>query len=125
MGFQIPVLAVQHNTRKEDVAVATALVVFSQNLSGALFLSVAELIFSNRLRHFLSLYVPGVDTSSLTSSGASAADLRNSVPPKLLPSVKLAYSDSFDEVMYLATGAAAASLLFATGMGWVRTTKKT
>ncbi|KAI0015270.1 efflux pump [Xylariomycetidae sp. FL0641] len=125
LGFQIPILAVQNSTRKEDVSIATALVVFAQNLSGALFLSLDEVIFSSRLRHFLSTYVPGVDSSLLINAGASAAGLRDAVPPELLPSVRLAYSDTFDQVMYLGTGAAVAAFLFATGMGWNRISDKT
>ncbi len=110
----------QNNVSKEEVSVATALVVFSQNLGGAVFLSLAEVIFSNQLRHFLSIDAPGADVAAVIAAGASAADIRGAVPAELLPVVRLAYSDTFNHVMYLATGSACGAFLFATAMGWVR-----
>lgn len=120
LGFQIPILAVQNGVRREEVSVASALVVFSQNLGGAVFLSLAEVIFSNRLRHFLSVYAPGVNADALVAAGASATNIKDSLPADLLPAIRLAYSKTFDNVMYLGTGAAVAAFMFATGMGWVR-----
>ncbi|RYP01983.1 hypothetical protein DL765_010800 [Monosporascus sp. GIB2] len=120
LGFHIPILAVQNGVRKEEVSVATALVVFPQNLSGAIFLSLAQVIFSNQLRHFMSIHAQSADADALIAAGASAADVRGAVPVELLPAVRLAYSETFNHVMYLATGAACGAFLFATGMGWVR-----
>ncbi|GAM41194.1 hypothetical protein TCE0_041r14141 [Talaromyces pinophilus] len=125
LAFQIPLLAVQTNVSEEQLAVATALVVFSQNLSGAVFLSLAEVIFSNQLRHELTMNAPGVDTSAVISAGASASGVRNAVPASDLPGVILAYSRSFDHVMYLAMGSAIGAFLFATCMGWVPMKKET
>ncbi|KAK0624576.1 major facilitator superfamily domain-containing protein [Bombardia bombarda] len=120
LGIQMPILAVQNAVRKEEAPVASALVVFSQNLGGAVFLSIAEVIFSNRLRHFLSEYAPSADAAALVRAGASAADIKAAVPAELLPAVKLAYSNTFDQVMYLGTGAAGGAFLVAWGMAWVR-----
>ncbi len=120
LGFQIPILAVQNSVSKEEVSVATALVVFSQNLGGAVFLCIAEVIFSTQLRHFLSIDAHGADAAAVIAAGASAADVRGAVPAELLPAVRLAYSDAFNHVMYLATGSACGVFLFATAMGWVR-----
>lgn len=102
------------------MSVATALVVFSQNLGGSVFLSVAEVTFGHQLRHFLSIHAPNVDAEALIATGAAAADIRNAVPADVLPDVRMAYSDTFNNVMYLGTGAACGAFLFATGMGWVR-----
>jgi hypothetical protein len=120
MGFQMPILAAQNSARKGEVSVATALVVFSQNLSGPVFLSLAQVIFSNQLRHGLAIDAPGVNPEALIAAGASASDVRAAVPVALLPGVLLAYSKAFDHVMYLATGAACGTFLSAIGMGWVR-----
>lgn len=124
LGFQIPIIAVQNGVRKEDIAVASAMVVFSQNLSGAVFLSLAEVIFSSSLRQSLSIYAPSANASALIAAGASAADIKGSVPAELLPAVRMAYSDTFSHVMYLATGAACGAFLCAVGMGWVRVNKE-
>jgi hypothetical protein len=124
LGFQIPLLAVQTNVRKEELAVATALVVFSQNLSGAVFLSLAEVIFSSQLRHELAIHAPGVDVAAIIAAGDSASGVRHAAPASELPGVLLAYSKSINHVMYLATGSAVAAVLFATGMGWMRVKKE-
>ncbi|KKK20311.1 hypothetical protein ARAM_002431 [Aspergillus rambellii] len=123
-GFQIPILAVQNGVRKKEISVAAALVVFSQNLSGAVFLSLAEVIFNNQLKHELGIYAQGVDADAVVAAGASAADVRAAVAPAFLPGVLLAYSKTFNHVMYLATGAACGAFLSATGMGWVRLRKE-
>lgn len=124
LGFQIPILAVQNNVHEDDISVASALVVFSQNLSGATFLSLAEVIFGSQLRHFVSVYAPEADLGKLILAGASAANIQAAVPERLLHAVRLAYSDTFDQVMYLATGAACGAFLFSFGMGWVRINTK-
>ncbi|KAJ9130825.1 Major facilitator superfamily domain, general substrate transporter [Pleurostoma richardsiae] len=120
LGFQVPILAVQNGVRREEVSVANALVVFAQNLSAAVFLSLGEVIFSTELHRFLELYAPGADAEAIVAAGAAAAEMRATVPPELLPQVEHAYSDTFDRVMYLATASAAAAFLVALCMGWVR-----
>ncbi|KAJ4422352.1 hypothetical protein N0V82_003006 [Gnomoniopsis sp. IMI 355080] len=120
LGFQVPVLAVQNGVRRDEVSVASALVVLSQNLSASVFLSLGEVIFSSELRRFLGQYAPTADATTIVAAGAAAADLRAVVPPELLPQVQRAYSDTFDRVMYLATGSASAAFVFAMCMGWVR-----
>jgi hypothetical protein len=117
MGFQIPIIAVQNNSSKEEISIVNALVVFSQNLGGAVFLSLAEVIFSNGLRHDLASYAPEVNPEVVIVAGATA--VRGVVPAASLPGVLLAYNKSFDRVMYLATGAAGGAFLFAFGMRWM------
>lgn len=124
MGFQIPILAVQNSASQQESSIAAALVVFSQNLSGAIFLSLAQVIFSNQLRHTLVTYAPGVNPEVLVAAGASGSDVRSAVPAALLPGVLLAYSKAFDRTMYLAVGAACGAFVFAIGMGWVRLKKE-
>lgn len=116
-GIQIPVIAVQHCATKEEVSIATALVVFSQQFGGAVFLSLGQVIFGTSLREKLALYAPDVETGAVTIAGATG--VRDAVPPTSLSGVLLAYTDSVDHVLYLTTGAAGGALLFAFGMGWV------
>ncbi|KUI52984.1 Putative HC-toxin efflux carrier TOXA [Cytospora mali] len=120
LGFQVPVLAVQNGVSREEVSVASALVVFAQNLSASVFLSLGEVIFSTELRRYLGVYAPEANADAIVAAGAAAADIRKAVPRELLPQVEHAYSDTFDRVMYLATGSASAAFLVAMCMGWVR-----
>jgi hypothetical protein len=120
MGFQIPILAVHNAVSREDVSVATALVVFSQNLSGAIFISIAQVIFTTELEHGLAVHAPEANAAAIIAAGAAAVDVRNSVSADLLPGVLLAYSNAFDATMYLAAGSAVAGFIAAFGMGWKR-----
>lgn len=117
MGIQIPIVAVQNNSSKEEISIVNALVVFSQNLGGALFLSLAEVIFSSSLRNGLATYAPEVNPDVVIVAGATA--VRTVMPAASLPGVLLAYSKAFDHVMFLATGAAGGAFLFAFGMRWM------
>jgi hypothetical protein len=121
MGIQIPIVAVQNNSSKEEISVVNALVVFFQNLGAMVFLSLAEVVFSNGLRHGLATYAPEVNSETIITAGATV--LRTSVPEVSLPGVILAYSKAFDGVMYLATGAAGGAFIFAFGMRWMNIEK--
>lgn len=121
-GLQIPLLAVQNNSTKEDASILTALVVFSQQFGGAVFLSLGQVIFGTSLRNNLEIYAPDVNAESVIAAGATA--VRSAVSNASLPGVLLAYSKAFDHVMYLATGAAGGALVFAFGMGWVNVKEK-
>jgi hypothetical protein len=121
MGFQTPIIAVQNNSSKEEVSIVNALVVFSQNLGGAIFLSLDQIIFSSRLRHYLEVYAPEINPQLVIAAGATG--IREAVPSASLPGVLLAYSKSFDQVMYLGIGTAGGALIAAFGMGWVNIKK--
>ena len=120
-GLQTPVLAVQHNSLPGEVSIVTGLVVFSQQFGGAVFLSLAQVVFSSGLRAELASYAPNIDSATVVAAGATA--VRHVVPPASLPGVLMAYSKAYDQVMYLATGAAGLALLSAFGMGWVNMKK--
>jgi hypothetical protein len=122
MGFQIPIIAVQNNTIKAEVSIVTALVVFSQNLGGAVFLSLDQIIFSSSMTHYLSLYTPTISYELVAAAGA--AGIRTAVPARELAGVLLAYNKSFDRIMYMATGAAGGTLLSSLGMRWMNIKKK-
>jgi hypothetical protein len=122
MGFQIPIIAVQNNSTKEEISIVNALVVFAQNLGGAVFLSLSQIVFSSRLRHYLAIYAPEIDPQLVIVAGA--VGIRKAVPASSLPGVLLAYSKSFDRVMYLATGVAGGALFAAFGMRWMNIKRK-
>ena len=97
--------------------------VFSQQFGGAVFLSLAEVVFSVLLRENLARSAPEVNALDVIEAGATG--VRHVVDKANLAGVFLAYSGSIDRVMRLTTGAAGGALLFALGMGWVSIKKKT
>ena len=93
-----------------------AIAIFSQTLGGALFLSLAQTIFTNGLTATLPTSAPGVDPQTVIAAGASG--VRGAVTRVQLPGVLLAYNKAINEDFYLAAGASVAIFGFAWGMGW-------
>jgi hypothetical protein len=116
MSIQIPILAVQANSSREQISVISALLVFFQNLGGAICLAVSEIAFNTELPKALDKYAPGVDPEVIITAGARG--VRSVVPENLLPGVLLAYSKAFDDTRYVAVAATVGALLTAFGMGW-------
>ena len=116
LSIQIPILAVQNNSSREQISIASALLVFCQNLGGSIFLALSEVAFNTELRRALVKYAPDVDPETVIVAGASA--VRSVVPPASLHGVLVAYSKAFDYTRYVAVGAAGGALLTAFGMGW-------
>jgi len=93
-----------------------SLVMFSQNMGAALFVSFAQTILSTTLTHELPILAPGINVEAVIAAGAS--NFRDVVPKALLRGVLLAYDKAIDRVFYLAAGSAVAGFVAAWGMGW-------
>ncbi|KAJ8098464.1 major facilitator superfamily domain-containing protein [Lipomyces tetrasporus] len=64
-GMQMPLIAAQTVLDLDDVPVGTALIVFAQTLGGALFVSVAQNVISNRIVQGVVAAAPGVDPTQI------------------------------------------------------------
>lgn len=117
-----PLLAVQNTVPPQQLPIAMALVTFSQSFGAALFLSLAETIFSNSFGNLISDYAPLVDGQSVIDAGATG--FRKVVSGTDLAGVLTAYAKSIDRVFYLAAGAGVGCFVFAWGMGWKGLKKK-
>lgn len=67
------------------------------------------------MQSLIPRYAPGVDASTVVAGGARA--VRERVQGKQLQGVLMAYSISFDRVMYLSASLAAVAFVFAWGLG--------
>jgi hypothetical protein len=75
VGFQVPIIAVQTVLDLEDIPVATACVIFFQSLGGALFISVAQNVFSNGVVRGVRQFTPWLSPTLLLDAGAT--EIRN------------------------------------------------
>ncbi|KAL2812223.1 major facilitator superfamily domain-containing protein [Aspergillus granulosus] len=117
LGVQMPLIAAQHNAPAALNSIATALVVLAQNFGPAIFLSLAQVIFSSGLTSELARHAPSVDPAQIVRAGA--AGLRDlGFEDQVLDGVLDGYNQAIIRVMYLSTAASAASLVVAVGMGW-------
>lgn len=98
-----------------DVPIATATVMFAQTLGGAVFISVAQNVFTNEVLKNLST-VADVIPQQVVNIGAT--DLKTFIPESLLPRVISAYNDGLGAAFYVSTATGALSLLGASFVQW-------
>ncbi|KAF7302872.1 Major facilitator superfamily transporter [Mycena kentingensis (nom. inval.)] len=115
-GMQQPLMAVQTVLNIEDVPIGTSLIIFMQTLGGALFVSVGQNVFTNKLVEGLMDKVPSLDPSIVLNAGATS--LRNVVPAQTVPAVIEAYNHALVSAFYVSTALGALSIFGALAMEW-------
>ena len=115
LGMQQPNLAAQTVLPREDVAVGAALMFFAQALGGAVFVSVAQAVFTNGLVSGLR-DVPGLQAVDVVNTGAT--EIRNLVPEADLPLVLRAYNAALTDTYKVALATACFSVVGALAMEW-------
>lgn len=99
-----------------------SILIFAQTLSGALLLTIADVIFSAGLKSLLPKDAPSVDPQAVISAGATG--FRTVVSSAALPGVLKAYAKSIDYVFYMAAALGAVCTIFSFGMGWIDVREK-
>ncbi|KAF2090639.1 MFS general substrate transporter [Saccharata proteae CBS 121410] len=118
-GMQQTIIAVQAALPTDDIPIATALIMFSQSLGGALFISVGQNVFTNQLIKNLAAQVPGVDSALVLSTGAT--DLQAAIAkqfPQFLGGVLKAYNDALTQTWYVCVAMGALSIVGALCVEW-------
>ena len=116
LGMQQPLIAAQTVCDLHDVPTATAVTNFCLTLGGALFISVGQNIFSNKLLTNLAASVPDIDPSVILNTGATS--LRTAVDPGNLSGVLEAYNGAIVNTFYVSVAMAAFSIVGSVGMEW-------
>lgn len=99
-----------------------SIVMFMQTLSGAMFLTFADVIFSNGLKTLIPRNAPNVNPQTVIAAGATG--IRDVVSAEDLPGVLIAYAKSVDHVFYMSAALGVVCVGFAFGMGWKDIRKK-
>lgn len=115
-GMQQTLVAVQTALPKADVAIGTAIMMFSQTLGGALFISVGQNVFTNQLIKNLQTVVPGLNPAIVLQVGAT--ELKNQIEERFLSGVLVAYNQTLTQTFYVSVAAAAMSILGAVFVEW-------
>jgi MFS family permease len=115
VGAQSASLAAQTVLPREDVPLGTAMNFFMQQLGGAMFVPVAQNLFSTQLVKRLSGVV-GLDTEIILNTGAT--DLKKVVPAGELATVVNAYSYALTKVFILGAALSACMMIGALGVEW-------
>lgn len=114
-SVQSALLAAQAALPVSDVAIGTAIINFSQQFGGALFISVGENIFLKCLTSGLST-IPGLDVATILGTGAT--ELRNIVPARYLEQVLSTYNDALMKTMTVAAAMSALSMFGVAFIEW-------
>jgi hypothetical protein len=96
--------AAQTVLSRKDIAIGITIINFGNFVGGTIFVSICQGILSSTLQSKLGQQIPGLDVSSISSSGAT--DLSKLVPPSQLQVLQAAYNKGINNVFYCALGVA-------------------
>jgi hypothetical protein len=116
LAMQAPLIAVQTVLPLVDVPVGTATIMFIQTFGGALFVSVSQNVFTNRLVSGLLEEARGFDSSMILRLGATT--LKKAVPPEYLPGVLLAYNRALTQTFYVAVAMSCLTVIGSLSLEW-------
>jgi hypothetical protein len=115
LGAQTVNLVPQTMLPRSDVPLGMAMMFFTNQQGGAIFLSVGQNLFSTQLVKRLA-GISGLDTEAIINTGAT--DLRKVVPKNEIDTVVSAYSYSLTRVFLLAAALSACTIIGALMVEW-------
>ncbi|KAK1751946.1 major facilitator superfamily transporter protein [Echria macrotheca] len=121
-GWQQSILIAQTMLPAADIPTGTSLASVSKLLGGAVFVSVSQTLFNNKLHDLVTERIPELDPKLLLEIGAT--ELRARLPAELIPAVTLAYNDALKDVWWLLLALTGVSLIGALGVEWRSVTNK-
>jgi hypothetical protein len=116
MGMQQTMVATQTVLPKADIAIGTSIMMFSQSLGGALFASVGQNLFTNKLIQGIQAQVAGVDPRFVLSVGAT--QIKDRLDPASWPGVQIAYNDAVVRTFYVCVALSCLSSVGAAFIQW-------
>ncbi|KAJ4299510.1 hypothetical protein N0V90_004755 [Kalmusia sp. IMI 367209] len=117
IGMQQPSMNAQIVLSKEDNPTGVSLMMFAQNFGGAIFLSVAQSVFTDELaRQLTKISELHLSKSEIVEMGAT--NIRKMVPPQLLSVFLECYRVAIRNAIYVALGLACFSLVGAVLVEW-------
>ena len=108
-------LAAQAVLPKEDISIGMSLIMFSQQLGGAIFIAVGQNIFASRLVSGLE-GIPGIEPSMVEDVGAT--DLTSAISPQYLGDVLSAYNNALIKTYDVGLAMSCVMIIGALGMEW-------
>ncbi|KAK0363874.1 hypothetical protein LTR91_024258 [Friedmanniomyces endolithicus] len=116
LGMQQGNLAAQTVLARRDVPIGVSLMMFWQNLGGAIFVSVGQNVFESRLVSALVHRDIGLSPGQIVNTGAT--ELRSVVPAEKLGELLGIYNDAVRQVFVVGTILACLAALGAVGLEW-------
>lgn len=115
-GFHIPFIAVQVVLNEKDMPTGNAIAIFFNTIGGAISISIAQNIFSNRLVSSLHLDAPGVNVTTIVTAGAT--HIREVTTCAQLPGVLQAYNTAVTSAFTLPIATSCIAFLCSLFVEW-------
>lgn len=115
LGMQQANLAAQAVLSRRDASTGIALIMFCQQLGGALFVSIGQNVFSNELIKGLRP-ISGINPATVVKTGAT--EIRNVVDVRFFSQVRAAYNGALTKTFTASLVMAALSIIGALCMEW-------
>lgn len=115
LGMQQANLAAQAVLSRRDASTGVALIMFCQQLGGAVFVSIGQNVFSNELIKGLRP-ISGINPATVVKTGAT--EIKNVVDVRFLTQVRDAYNGALTKTFTAALVMAALSIIGALFMEW-------
>ncbi|KAF7166397.1 hypothetical protein CNMCM5623_000085 [Aspergillus felis] len=116
LGMQQPLIAVQTILDISDIPIGTSVIIFVQTLGGALFVSIGQNVFTNKLVEGLITYASSIDPSIILSTGATS--IQSNVAKDVLPGVTLAYNNALTQSFLVGAAMAATTIIGSLSIEW-------
>jgi MFS family permease len=116
MGLQQPFIAVQTILDISEVPIGMSVIVFLQTLGGALFVSIGQNVFTNKLVAGLKAYAPSINPSIVLNTGATS--IQQTIEKDVLPGVTLAYNNALTHAFLVAAIMAAFTMIGSACIEW-------
>nr|WNN28541.1 putative major facilitator type transporter [Phoma sp.] len=111
MVLQAPIIVAQGTVEKADMSNVSAIILYFQTATGAIFIAVAQSLFTNRIIDETRSNLPEVDTATLVKTGAT--ELRRVFSGQQLQAILQIYLSGLRAGYYLAISCGAVALLLA------------
>jgi MFS family permease len=122
LGIQQAIVAVQAGAKNVDIPSGIALLCFSENFGGAVFVSVAQNLWANRLSSKLES-IAGIDPAQVVKTGAT--DITSlTQDPNTLRAIRIAYNDALSQAFLVALILLCIAAIGTVGVDWKRITPK-
>ncbi|KAL0070090.1 hypothetical protein AAF712_002577 [Marasmius tenuissimus] len=116
VGMQQPLMAAQTVLPLQDVPSGTAIIVFTQTVGGAIFISIAQNVFTNKLVTGIVKNAPGLNPGIVLGAGATM--LKIAVPSEFLAGVIRAYNDALVTAFYVSIAMAGLTVFGSLTVEW-------
>ncbi|KAI0191321.1 putative efflux pump antibiotic resistance protein [Astrocystis sublimbata] len=118
IGFQVPIIMAQSCVEPQDIAAATATILFFQTLGGAFLVAAAQAAFVNKILNIVPRTAPNVDPHQVI--GVGATEIRSTFPADQISGIILAYMDGITIALTIALATVAFSVLLSVLSPWKR-----